>query len=139
MKTRSAVTLVGLVIGFALPIFAQQEDVADPQKTLKILALFKGLDEAINNTDAATIAALYTRNGVMVTTEGPIIGRQAIQKWFTDLYQRWHPKNSASHSEIFYRGVEAVAPQRLRDQVGRECLTLDRYGWQRSVGNRRME
>jgi hypothetical protein len=29
----------------------------------------------------------------MVTTEGPIIGRQAIQKWFADLYQRWHPKN----------------------------------------------
>ena len=25
---------------------------------------------------------------------GPIIGRQAIQKWFTDLFQWWHPKNS---------------------------------------------
>ena len=66
---------------------------ADPQTTQKILALFKALDEAINDTDAAAIAALYTRDGVMVTTEGPIIGRQAIQKWFTDLYQRWHPKN----------------------------------------------
>ena len=26
-------------------------------------------------------------------TEGPIIGRQAIQKWYTDLYQWLHPKD----------------------------------------------
>jgi ketosteroid isomerase-like protein len=93
MKTRLLGVLVGLAISFASPTYAQQKEVADPQTTQKILALFKALDEAINNTDAAAIAALYTRDGVMVTTEGPIIGRQAIQKWFTDLYQRWHPKN----------------------------------------------
>ena len=40
------------------------------------------------------VAAPYTRDAVFVTTDGgPIIGRQAIQKWFTDLYQWWHPKN----------------------------------------------
>ena len=39
------------------------------------------------------VAAPYTRDAVLVTPEGPIIGRQAIQKWFTDLYQWWHPKN----------------------------------------------
>ena len=93
MKTHILRTLVVLAISFAFSTFAQQKEVADPQTTQKILALFKALDEAINNTDAAAIAALYTRDGVMVTTEGPIIGRQAIQKWFTDLYQRWHPKN----------------------------------------------
>jgi ketosteroid isomerase-like protein len=93
MKTRLLAPLVGLAISFALPTYAQQKDLADPQTTRKILALFKTLDDAINNTDAAAIAALYTRDGVMVTTEGPIIGRQAIQKWFTDLYQQWHPKN----------------------------------------------
>ena len=36
----------------------------------------------------------FTRDGVFVTLEGPIIGRQAIQKWLTDLYQWWHAKNS---------------------------------------------
>ena len=51
------------------------------------------MNEAANNNDPAASAALYTRDGVFVTTEGPIIGRQAIQKWFTDLYQWWHPKN----------------------------------------------
>jgi uncharacterized protein (TIGR02246 family) len=93
MKTRLLVALVGMAISFALPIYAQQNDVADPQTTQKILALVNAHAEAKNSHDPAAIAANYTRDAVFVTTEGPIIGRQAIQKWWTDLYQWWHPKN----------------------------------------------
>ena len=93
MKTRSLGALIGLAISFALPTYAQQKDVADPQTTQKILAIEKAYHEATNNNDPAAIAALFTRDGVYVTTEGPIIGRQAIQKWYTDLFQWWHPKN----------------------------------------------
>ena len=93
MKKRLVVALAGLALSFALPICAQQKDVADPEATQKILAMLKALDEAHNNNDPAAIAALYTRDAVFVMTEGPIIGRQAIQKYFTDLYQSWHPKN----------------------------------------------
>ena len=94
MKRRLVVSIVGLAISFALPTYAQQKDLADPQTTQKILALIEALNLAENNNDAAAIAAFFTRDGVFVTLEGPIIGRQAIQKWFTDLYQWWHPKNS---------------------------------------------
>ena len=45
------------------------------------------------NNDAAAVAALFTRDAVLVTIEGPIFGRQAIHKYYTDLYQWWHPKN----------------------------------------------
>ena len=93
MKKRLVVPLAGLAISFALPIYAQQKDVADPQTTRKILALVKAHAEGKNSHDPAAIAANYTRDAVFVTTEGPIIGRQAIQKWWTDLYQWWHPKN----------------------------------------------
>ena len=120
MKVRSVVPLIGLAISFALPTYAQQKDLADPQTTQKILALMKALDEAQNNNDAAAVAAFFTRDAVSVTLEGPIIGRQAIQKWFTDVYQWWHPKNS------IHKG-------------GRECRSLDRYGWQPTLGHRRME
>ena len=93
MKRRLVVPLVVLAISFALPTYAQQKDLADPQTTQKILASFKGFDEAHNNNDAAAIAAFYTRDAVFVTPGGTITGRQAIQKWHTDLYQWWHPKN----------------------------------------------
>ena len=94
MKKCLLVTLLGLAISLALPTYAQQKDLADPQTTQKILALIEALNEAQNNNDAAAVAAFFTRDAVSVTLEGPIIGRQAIQKWFTDVYQRWHPKNS---------------------------------------------
>ena len=93
MKTRLLGVLVGMAISFALPTYAQQKDLADPQTTQKILAIIKALVEGYNNHDAAAIAALYTRDAVLVTDSGPIIGRQAIKKWNTDLYQWWHPEN----------------------------------------------
>ena len=93
MKTRLLGALAGLAISVALPAYAQQKDVTDPQTTQKILAIGKGVTEGVNNYDPAAIAAFYTRDAVFVTTEGPITGRQAIQKWYTDLYQWWHPKN----------------------------------------------
>jgi ketosteroid isomerase-like protein len=92
MKTRLVIPLAVVAISFALPSYAQQKDVADPQTTQKILANVKAFDEAVNNHDAAAIAAHYTRDAVYVTTEGPIIGREAIQKRFTDLYQGWPRK-----------------------------------------------
>jgi uncharacterized protein (TIGR02246 family) len=94
MRTDLLGALVGLVISFALPICAQQKDLADPQTTQKILALMKAFDEAHNNNDAVAVAALFTRDAIIVAPEGPIIGRQAIQKWYTEIYKWWHPKNS---------------------------------------------
>jgi uncharacterized protein (TIGR02246 family) len=96
MKTRLLGVLVGMAISFASPTYAQQRDVTDPQTTQKILAIAKAYAEAKSNNDAAAIAALFMRDAVFVTPEGPIISRQAIQKYYTDLYQRWHPKNCTS-------------------------------------------
>jgi hypothetical protein len=41
MKRRLVVSLAGLTISFALPTYAQQKDLADPQTTQKILAVVK--------------------------------------------------------------------------------------------------
>ena len=88
MKKCLVVPLVGLAISFALPTYAQQKDLADPQTTQKILAVAKAALEAHNNRDAAAFAALvYARDAVFLTPDRPIIGRQAIQKWFTDFFQ----------------------------------------------------
>ena len=96
MKIRLVVALLGLAMSFALPSFAQQKDLADPQTTQKMLAGLKADEEARNNNDPAAFAAQYTRDGFFVTTEGPIIGRQAIQKYLTEVWKWWHPKNCIS-------------------------------------------
>ena len=77
MKKRLILPLVGLTISFALPTYAQQKEMADPQTTQKILAILKAYTEGMDNNDGAAVAALFTRDAVFVTTEGPIIGRQA--------------------------------------------------------------
>jgi uncharacterized protein (TIGR02246 family) len=96
MKKRLVAPLIGLVIAFALPTYAQQKDLPDPQTIQKILALGKVAQETHNNLDAAAYAALYARDAVFLTPDRPIIGRQAIQKWFTDFFQSspLRPKNS---------------------------------------------
>jgi uncharacterized protein (TIGR02246 family) len=93
MKVHLLFALLGLAISFALPTYAQQKDLADPQTTQKLLAVAKADEEARNNHDPAAFAANYTRDAVFVRTEGPIIGRQAIQKWLTEVWKSWHPKN----------------------------------------------
>jgi uncharacterized protein (TIGR02246 family) len=93
MKIRLLLSLAGSAIGFAVPTFAQRTATPDPQTTQKIFAIGKAYEDGGNNNDATTIAALYTEDAVLVTDRGPVNGRQAIEKWYTDLYKGWHPKN----------------------------------------------
>jgi ketosteroid isomerase-like protein len=93
MKKCLVVPLVGLAVSFALPTYAQQKDLADPQTTQKLLAFTKADEEAENNHDAAAKAALFTRDAVILPPEGPIIGRQAIQKYYKNAFQSWHSTN----------------------------------------------
>ena len=65
----------------------------DPQLRQQLEALGKKYDEAANNNDAAAIAALYTEDAVFVTYAGPLYGRQAIEKFYADVYQQWQFKN----------------------------------------------
>jgi hypothetical protein len=65
MKIR-LVTLLGLAISFALPIFAQQTDTPDPQLHQQLVALFKKFDEVWNSNDQATWVALF----VLVLSSG---------------------------------------------------------------------
>ncbi|MEY2606022.1 MAG: hypothetical protein QOH31_3838 [Verrucomicrobiota bacterium] len=74
-------------------MITQEKDMADPQTTHKIRAITKAYDEGVNNSDAAAIAALYTEDAVFVSDRGPIYGRPAIEKWYTDVFQAWHPKS----------------------------------------------
>jgi len=90
MKIRLLVALVGLAIDFALPTFAQQKDTVDPKIGEQLSALSRKTDEAYNNGDAAALAKLYTEDALLLTNTGPIYGREAIEKHFTELFQKVH-------------------------------------------------
>jgi len=83
-----------LAISFALPTFAQQKETVDPQLVQKLDTLNKKYNEAINNHDAAALAALYTEDAIFVTNTGPVYGRKAIGKWYEDGFKGSQPKNN---------------------------------------------
>jgi len=94
MKTRLLGALVGLAISFALPTFAQQTNTPDPQLRQRYIALAKKYDDALNKNDAAAVAALFTEDGVYMSDRGPVVGREAIEKWHADLFKQFHLSNS---------------------------------------------
>jgi len=57
--------------------------------------------EAVNNNDAAAIAAFYTENGIFVTSEGPKYGRKAIEKFYADLFRQFHFSNYSSKADQY--------------------------------------
>ena len=94
MRTRSILALVGLAISFALPTFAQQNAMVPDRQVIEQLgALGQKYHEAVANNDAAALAALYTWDAIIVTPQGPVYGRDAIQNWYADQLERLHPKN----------------------------------------------
>ena len=89
MKIRDLLlTLAGLAIGFASPTFAQQTNTPDPQLREQIVALLRKVDDVFNNNDPAALAPLYTEDAVVVAPEGPVYGREAIAKFWVDVFQK---------------------------------------------------
>jgi ketosteroid isomerase-like protein len=101
MKIRLVVALVGLASSFALPSFAQRKDAVDSQLNERLNANIKAYDVAVNNNDPAAIAALYTDDAVFVSDRGPVYGREAIKKWYADVFQRWHPKDHIGKADQY--------------------------------------
>jgi ketosteroid isomerase-like protein len=88
MKSRFLVVLAGLAISFALPAFGQEKDAAiDPQIVQQLHAIGKKFDEAFLSGDAASLAALYTEDAVLMNDTGPVYGRRAIEKYYTARFQ----------------------------------------------------
>jgi hypothetical protein len=62
MKIGLVVALVGWAIGFALPNFAQQTNMPDPQLVQQLHAIGKKSDQAFLKGDAAALAARGLRD-----------------------------------------------------------------------------
>jgi ketosteroid isomerase-like protein len=87
MKNRFLLALAALAISFAVPAYAQQTSKPDPQLRERLIALIQKHGDAINNNDAAAVAADYTEDGINVEQDGPTFGREAIQKLWADRFK----------------------------------------------------
>jgi uncharacterized protein (TIGR02246 family) len=95
MKIPLLLTLAALSMGCAMPALAFEGNLAGDVKALDAIgALGMNYDEAYKRSDAAALAALFTEDAVLVTPEGLFSGRQTIEKWYADDFQRWHPANN---------------------------------------------
>jgi ketosteroid isomerase-like protein len=91
---RGCALIIFVLLATSFDGFAQHSNTAtDPQVTQKIRVLSRAYDDAVNNNDAVTLAALFTEDAVLVSDRGPINGRKAIENWYSGLFQVWHPRN----------------------------------------------
>jgi uncharacterized protein (TIGR02246 family) len=94
MKNPSLISLVGLAMSFALPILAQQKETLDAQAVEKADPLAGQYDKTCNSNDAAAaVAALFTDDAVFITPDGPIVGREAIEKQYAEWFKGGHTSN----------------------------------------------
>src|SRR6516165_2261011 len=106
------IALVGLAISFALPTSAQEKEQADsflyraipanPQLVQQLDVINRQLDEASNKHDAVAVAALFTTNAILVAPLGIFSGRDGIEKYFTDVFQRLNPSDQLTKISCVY-------------------------------------
>ena len=60
----------------------------DPQLRQRLVARIKTHTDALDKNDAAAVAANFTEDGVLVTPDGTVFGREAIEKYYADLFQK---------------------------------------------------
>jgi ketosteroid isomerase-like protein len=88
MKIRPLVTLAGLIIGFAVPALAQEQNAVDPEARRNVEAAVLKFAEAYNKHDVASISALFTQDAVEIRAwatslgGGAFSGRQDLEKMF---------------------------------------------------------
>lgn len=127
MKIRLLVSIIGVVISFALTTLAQQKGAPDPELRQMIDAFAKKYAEAVNNNDAAAIAAFYTEDGVLVTSEGPKYGREAIERFYADLFRQFHFSNYSSKADQYSPHLIGTTGNQTLE-IGEWSCTVEGHG-----------
>ena len=60
------------------------------------------LDEAFNKHDAAAVVALFTTNATLVSPLGIFSGRDGVEKYFTEHFQRFDPSDQLTKISYVY-------------------------------------
>jgi uncharacterized protein (TIGR02246 family) len=89
---RSVTITLVLMIGLVLPASAQQT--SDQDARLAGEGVLNTYNKGLLERDATGLAALYTEDAVIFTTNGAISGRPAIEKAFAETFKHYRPDPS---------------------------------------------
>jgi hypothetical protein len=115
MKMHLLITLVGLAISFAVPALAQEKAVtpavpnpfqpipAGPALVQQLEVIDEKFDEAFNKHDASAVAAFYTANAILSSPLGVASGLSEIEKYFTNLFERFSPTDRSKVQGLPFR------------------------------------
>jgi uncharacterized protein (TIGR02246 family) len=90
MEMRSRPTLSGLEIGLTMAALPRPIDAVNPRTIGQLEALIGKYTEALNNNDAAAVAALFTKNAVFATDTGTVYGPEGVEKWYEAMFKLRH-------------------------------------------------
>jgi uncharacterized protein (TIGR02246 family) len=82
-----------LLAGLKTANKVDQMHAADPKTEQEIRAFIRAFEESFNANDASALAALCTEDAIQIGPEGPICGRQAIEKKYADFFRQSRPAN----------------------------------------------
>ncbi len=142
MKIREVVILIGLVVSSAPLAFAQEKEgvnsfpfraiAASSQVVQQLEAINLKFDEAFNKHDATAVGALYIPNAVQVTPVGTLSGREAIEGYAKDLFQRHNPSDRITKISYVYAfggdlcaiGYLVNTPCAILGRSVRQCISF---------------
>ncbi len=103
MKLRTLFAAAWVAIGLTLPALAQKEDLPlGEQDYRKLVELGKKNDDAWSKSNAAAVAALFTKDALFLTPTGILSGTDAIQQHYEDDFR-----------DFQVRGVRVTAVSRI--------------------------
>jgi uncharacterized protein (TIGR02246 family) len=89
---RSLTITLALLIGTVLPAAAPLASDQDARAAAE--GILKAYNKALLEHDAPALAALYTEDAVIFTTNGPVSGRPAIEKSIAETFAHYRPDPS---------------------------------------------
>jgi uncharacterized protein (TIGR02246 family) len=82
---RSLAVVTAFMISLSAPAVAEQ--ISDQEARQAGENIVQAYNKAGQAKDPAGLAAVYAKNAILVMPEGPLVGRAAIEKYFTDAFK----------------------------------------------------
>ena len=96
--------LVAMMIGYPMPVLAQ--DTASEQEARQAAQAFvDAYNRATRNKDVAAVGALYSENAFLVTPDGVIAGRAAIEKFVEEGFKVFEEEARLERVEMIGKTV----------------------------------